>query len=90
MPLYTCTKVNASLQFLKPSWDKKSPFDQTFLPDQRPDQYKTKIEVFSIQYDFSIPKYLYQYLIWRILNKYMYLKMWREILKRVVPITLGL
>ena len=33
MPLYTCTKVNASLQFLKPSWDKKGPFEQMFLQD---------------------------------------------------------
>ena len=37
---------------------------------QRPDQYKMKILVFSIQYDFQILKY--QYSIWRILNKYQY------------------
>ena len=37
---------------------------------QRPDQYKMKILVFSIQYDFQIPKY--QYSIWRILSKYQY------------------
>ena len=28
---------------------------------QRPDQYKMKILVFSIQYDFQILKYQYQY-----------------------------
>ena len=39
---------------------------------QRPDQYKMKILVFSIQYDFQILKY--QYSIWRILNKYQYAK----------------
>ena len=39
---------------------------------QRPDQYKMKILVFSIQYDFQILKYQYQYSIWRILNKYQY------------------
>ena len=33
MPLYTCTKVNASLLFLKPSWDKEDPFEQMFLED---------------------------------------------------------
>ena len=31
-----------------------------------------KILVFSIQYDFQILKYQYQYSIWRILNKYQY------------------
>ena len=40
--------------------------------NQRPDQYKMKILVFSIQYDFQILKYQYQYSIWRILNKYQY------------------
>ena len=39
---------------------------------QRPDQYKIKLLVFSIQYDFHILKYQYQYSIWRILNKYQY------------------
>ena len=40
---------------------------------QRPDQHKMKILVFNIQYDFQILKYqLYQYSIWRILNKYQY------------------
>ena len=39
---------------------------------QRLDQYKMKILVFSIQYDFQILKYQYQYSIWRILNKYQY------------------
>ena len=39
---------------------------------QRPDQYKMKILVFSIQYDFQILKYQYQYSIWRILKKYQY------------------
>ena len=29
--------------------------------NQRPDQYKMKILVFSIQYDFQILKYQYQY-----------------------------
>jgi hypothetical protein len=33
-----------------------------------------KILVFSIQYDFQILKYQYQYSIWRILNKYQYAK----------------
>ena len=41
-------------------------------PGVRPDQYKMKILVFSIQYDFQILKYQYQYSIWRILNKYQY------------------
>ena len=40
--------------------------------NQRPDQYKMKILVFSIQYDFKILKYQYEYSIWRILNKYQY------------------
>ena len=40
--------------------------------NQRPDQYKIKILVFSIQYDFQILKYQYQYSIWRILTKYQY------------------
>ena len=40
--------------------------------NQRPDQYKMKILVFSIQYDFQILKYQYQYSIWKILNKYQY------------------
>ena len=40
--------------------------------NQRPDQYKMKILVFSIQYDFQILKYQYQYSIWRILNKTQY------------------
>ena len=39
---------------------------------QRPDQYKMKILVFSIQYDFQILKYQYQYSICRILNNYQY------------------
>ena len=39
---------------------------------QRPDQYKMKLLVFSIQYDFQILKYQYQYSIWRVLNKYQY------------------
>ena len=39
---------------------------------QRPDQYKMKILVLSIQYDFQVLKYQYRYSIWRILNKYQY------------------
>ena len=37
---------------------------------QRPDQYKMKILVLSIQYDFQVLKYQYRYSILRILNKY--------------------
>ena len=40
--------------------------------NQRPDQYKMKILVFSTQYDFQILKCQYQYSIWGILNKYQY------------------
>ena len=48
-------------------------FEQCYLLslNQRPDQYKMKIHT-SIQYDFQILKYQFQYSIWRILNKYQY------------------
>ena len=59
---------------ITPKWFNSLDTNSIFLPIQiqRPDQYKMKILVFSIQYDFQILKYQYQYSIWRILNKYQY------------------
>ena len=39
----------------------KTSEEQQTAINQRPDQYKMKILVFSIQYDFQILKYQYQY-----------------------------
>ena len=45
-------------------------FFHVFVAETWPVQ--KKILVFSIQYDFQVLKYQYQYSIWKILNKYQY------------------